>query len=133
MRAVFIPHATPGHHPSVNIGVIIVIIVNNWILLSNPLTINVRSYTVWTVYAYVSFQMFKGTVIVISSDPPCKDDYAEFTMVPWYLYLIKIVENIVIFLIWNLKVPICFMQMKCASTFVEKPQLTIISILNYKH
>ena len=31
-------------------------------------------YEQYMAYAYVFLQMFKGTVIVISSDPSCRDD-----------------------------------------------------------
>ena len=39
------------------------------------------------------YSYFKGTVSIISSDPPCKDDNVRFTTVP-----LKPLEDIVVFL-----------------------------------
>ena len=64
--------------------------------------------------------MFKGTVSIISSDPPCKDGYARFRTVPpkpysdqkWGKWIFLWVS------------PLLLLSKKCASQLrMEKPQL----------
>ena len=77
----------------------------------------------------------KETVNVISSDPPLQDGNARFTTVPWSLYLINNMEDIVVFLglkVLTFRTPNSYM--KCTShTFAENPQLKTICFPNYKH
>ena len=69
----------------------------------------------------------------ISSDPSCKDYNARFTTLPlnWNLYLLKNLEDIVVFLglkNFILIIPICFSGSRNARvTFTEKPQLKVTS------
>ena len=45
------------------------------------------------------FLCFKGTVSVISSDPPCKDDSAGFTTVPFKVLSDQVLSNYILMFI----------------------------------
>ena len=82
--------------------------------------------------------IYKGTVSVISSEPPCKDGNARFTMVPLTrVYLISNVEEMVGFLCLKLlnsnNSYVLSSTRNRQVSFVEKPQLKIKCFKTYKH
>ena len=78
-----------------------------------------------------TFYSFKGTLIVVLSDPPCKDGNARFTTVPLKPLSDQRCGSIVVFL--DLKVfksdnsDMSFYSRYEQATCIMKPQLKIIS------
>ena len=73
----------------------------------------------------------KGTVRLISSDPPCKDGNAWYTTVPLKPFLINNVEDLKVFISDDFYMFSCCRNAQL--TFVEKPQPLKICFHNYKH
>ena len=76
---------------------------------------------------YAVMKKFKGTVNVISSNPPAKMAMPDSQKYPWNLYLINNVDDIVVFLVFLfLNTGNSYMFSGSRNVFVpleEKPQL----------
>ena len=78
------------------------------------------------IILYVAhYLLFKGTVSVILSDPPCKDGYARISMVPlqlnriaYKLYPIKFQLDINVFVSLKLSIFICGFSAKLTCAFL---------------
>ena len=89
-----------------------------------------KNKTSVSLHVIFSFIIIKGTVSLISSDPLCKDANTRFTTVPYTPFIWLIMSSCESVHFW--KFLNVFLQ-KAQVTFTEKPQIKIISFLNWKH
>ena len=91
-------------------------------------------------YYFIQLQIlpyfhFKGTVSVVSSDPPCKDGNARFTTVPLTpksdLNVVFLIRKVCISVFSSLQ--LLRKKRKCISQFAEKSQMKTNNFKKQKH
>ena len=100
-----------------------------------------KNRTIATFYYFLELRKerkeLKGTVSVISSDPPCKAGHTWFTTLPLKPFSFNNVEDIVVFLGLKVFVSENSYMFACSRnapvTYAEKPNLTLKRFSNYKH